>query len=179
MKIPNALKLIPRRTAIIHLAWLGSLLLLVLALVVPMQRYVSGLDGRIKDIRYRVDEQKGLRPIYQALQSRNQAAKPGALPMPEAGKLSRDLVGVIPSTIGRIVKGAAMETVSISPDVNSLANQSRSLLVHAVIRGDFMSFRRFLIGIGELPYLERFEEIEIRKETAFTEYRVTIRLALS
>jgi len=72
-----------------------------------------------------------------------------------------------------------METISISPDVNSLANQSRSLLMHTVIRGDFMSFRKFLIGVGELPYLERFEEIEIRQDPDFMEFRMKIWLALS
>ena len=51
--------------------------------------------------------------------------------------------------------------------------------MNMVVRGDFMNFRRFLIGIGELPYLERYEEIEIRKDPAFMEYRIKIRLALA
>jgi hypothetical protein len=170
---------IPKRTIIIHLSWLGSLLLFILAVIVPVQRFVAGLDGRIKDIQYQVDEQKSLQPIYQALKTKSQTTAPSILPMPASGKLSRDLVSVVPSTIGRIVKNAAMETISISPDVNSLANQSRSLLMHAVIRGNFMSFRKFLIGVGELPYLERFEEIEIQQDPDFMEFRIKIRLALS
>jgi hypothetical protein len=48
-----------------------------------------------------------------------------------------------------------------------------------VIRGDFMSFRKFLIGVGELPYLERFEEIEIQQDPGFMEFRMKIWLALS
>ncbi|MFH2119158.1 MAG: hypothetical protein ABIJ25_02025 [Pseudomonadota bacterium] len=175
----KSFKLIPRRTAIIHLSWLGVLLLFILAVIVPVQRFIAGLDGRIKDIQYRVDEQKGLQPIYQALKARSRTTAPSILPTPESGKLSRDLVSVVPSTIGRIVRNAAMETISISPDVNSLANQSRSLLMHTVIRGDFMSFRKFLIGVGELPYLERFEEVEIRQDPDFMEFRMKIRLALS
>ncbi|MBN2439079.1 MAG: hypothetical protein JXL20_10845 [Deltaproteobacteria bacterium] len=170
---------IPRRTVIVHLSWLGSLLLFILAVIVPVQRFAAGLDGRIKDIRYQVDEQKRLQPIYQMLKTKTHTTAPGILPMPAGGKLSRDLVSVVPSTIGRIVKNAAMETISISPDVTSLANQSRSLLMHAVIRGDFMNFRKFLIGIGELPYLERFEEIEIQKDPDFMEFRMKIRLALN
>ena len=172
-------KLIPRRTVIIHLSWLGSLLLFILAIIVPVQRLVAGLDGRLKDIQYQVDEQKSLQPIYQALKTKSQTTVPSILPTPASGKLSRDLVSVVPSTIGRIVKNAAMENISILPDVNSLANQSRSLLLHTVIRGDFMSFRKFLIGVGELPYLERFEEIEIQKDPDFMEFRMKIWLALS
>jgi hypothetical protein len=172
-------KLISRRTLIIHLSWLGSLLLFIIAVIVPVQRFAAGLDGRIKDIQYQVDEQKRLQPIYQMLKTKSQTTAPSILPTPASGKLSRDLVSVVPSTIGRIVKNAAMETISISPDVNSLANQSRSLLMHAVIRGNFMSFRKFLIGVGELPYLERFEEIEIQQDPDFMEFRIKIRLALS
>lgn len=175
----KSFKLIPRRTVIIHLSWLGSLLLFILAVIVPVQRFVAGFDGRIKDIQYQVDEQKSLQPIYQALKTKSQTTAPSILPTPESGKLSRDLVSVIPSTIGRIVRNAAMETISISPDVNSLANQSRSLLMNTVIRGDFMSFRKFLIGVGELPYLERFEEIEIQQDPDFMEFRMKIWLALS
>jgi hypothetical protein len=175
----KSFKLIPRRTVIIHLSWLGSLLLFILVVIVPVQRFLAGLDGRIKDIQYQVDEQKSLQPIYQALKTRSQTTAPSILPAPESGKLSRDLVSVASSTLGRIVKNAAMETVSISPDVNSLANQSRFLLMHAVIRGDFMSFRKFLIGVGELPYLERFEEIEIQQDPDFMEFRMKIWLALT
>ena len=175
----KSFKLIPRRAVIIQLSWLGCLLLFILAVIVPVQRFVAGLDGRIKDIRYQVDEQKSLQPIYHALKTKSQTTAPRILPTPASGKLSRDLVSVVPSTLGRIVKNAAMETISISPEVNSLANQSRSLLMHAVIRGDFMSFRKFLIGVGELPYLERFEEIEIRQDPDFMEFRMKIWLALS
>lgn len=179
MITPKLFKLIPRRTVIIHLSWLGSLLLFILVIIVPVQRIMAGFDGQIKDIQYQVDEQKSLQPIYQALKTRSQTIAPSILPTPESGKLSRDLVSVVPSTIGRIVKNASMETISILPDVNSLANQSRFLLMHMVIRGDFMSFRKFLIGVGELPYLERFEEIEIHQETDFMEFRMKIWLALS
>jgi hypothetical protein len=172
-------KLIPRRTVIIHLSWLGSLLLFILVVIVPLQRFTVDRDGRIKDIRYQVDEQKNLQPIYQALKTKSQTTAPGILPMPASGKLSRDLVSVVPSTIRKIVGNAAMESISVLPDVNSLANQSRSLLLHTVIRGDFMSFRKFLIGVGELPYLERIEEIEIQQDADFMEFRMKIRLALS
>ena len=175
----KSFKLIPRRTVIIHLSWLGSLLLFILVIIVPVQRFMAGFDGRIKHIQYQVDEQKSLQPIYQALKAKSQTTAPSILPTPESGKLARDLVSVVPSTIGRIVRNAAMETITISPDVNSLANQSRSLLMNTVIRGDFMSFRKFLIGVGELPYLERFEEIEIKQDQDFMEFRMKIWLALS
>ena len=175
----KSIRLIPKQTLIIHLAWLGVLLLFVLAVIVHMQRSTISLDRKIKDIQSQVDEQKSLRLIYQTMKTKSRTTAAGILPITERAKLSRDLVSGVPSAIREIAKYAAMETLSVSPDVNSLANQSRYLLVHTVIRGDFMSFRKFLIGAGKLPYLERFEEIEIRQEPDFMDFRMKIWLALS
>jgi hypothetical protein len=172
------IKLIPKRTAIIHLSWLGALLLFIIAVILPVQRAVIGLDRQIRDTQYEIDEQKSLQQIYQNLKTNSQTKVAGILPTPERSKLSRNLVSMVPSTITTIAKRAAMETLSVSPDVNALTNQSRSLLVQTVVRGEFMSFRKFLIGIGGLPYLERFEEIEILHDKDFTEFRMKIRLAL-
>jgi hypothetical protein len=175
----KSIKLIPKRTAIIHLSWLGALVLFIVAVIVPVQRSMTGLDREIKDTRYQVEEQKSLQLIYQKLKADSQIKVVSILPAPEGGKLSRDSVKVVPSIIKKIAALAAMEVLSVSPDVNSLTDQSRSLLLHAAVRGEFMSFRKFLVGLGELPYLERFEEIEILHDPDFMEFRMKIRLALS
>ena len=173
------LKSVPRRTLIIHLSWLGALLLFAIAVLLPMSGSLIGIDRKIAAIQYQVDEQKNLQPLYQALKTRSQAKPDTVLPSPPRDKLSRDLVVVTPSTLRRIADNASLKTQSVAPDVSSLTNQSKSLIMNMVVRGDFMNFRRFLIGIGELPYLERCEEIEIRKDPAFMEYRIKIRLALA
>jgi hypothetical protein len=175
----QTIKLIPKRTAIIQLCWLGILLLIILAVMLPVKRSVTGLDREIKDTQYQVDEQKSLQQIYQSLKTNSETKVTSVLPTPESGKLSRNLVSVVPSTIRKIAKQASLETLLVSPDVNTLTSQSRSLMVHTVVRGEFMSFRNFLIGVGKLPYLERFEEIEILHDPDFMEFRMKIRLALS
>ena len=178
MNLP-LLKSIPRRTLIIHLSWLGALLLFAIAVLLPMSRSVIGIDRKIAEIQRQLDEKKHLQPLYQALSTRSQARPTTALPSPPRDKLSRDLVVVTPSTLRRIADSASLKTQSVAPDVSSLTNQSKSLIMNMIVRGDFMNFRKFLIGIGELPYLERYEEIEIRKDPAFMEYRIKIRLALA
>jgi hypothetical protein len=175
----RSIRLMPKRTAIIHLSWLGALLLFILAVILPAQKSMIDLERKIKDTQYEVDEQKRLQQIYQSLRANSQTKTAGILPAPERSKLSRESVGMVPSTIRKISKRAAMEALSVSPDVTSLTNQSRSLLIQTVVRGEFMSFRKFLIGIAELPYLERFEEIEILHDQDFMEFRTKIRLTLS
>jgi hypothetical protein len=174
----KTLKLFPRRTIIIQLSWLGALLLVSLAVIYPMQRAAGGLDREIKEMKGQLDEQKALLPIYEALKVRNQTAPAGALPTPERSKLSRRLVGTIPFTFRKIARESGMEAVSVTPDVPSLLNQPGQLLVHLVVRGDFMNFRKFLVGVGQLPYLERVEGIEIQPDPYAMEYKLKIRLAM-
>jgi len=174
----KTLKLVPRRTVIIQLSWLGALLLVFLAVIYPMQRAAVGLDRQIKEMKGQLDEQKALLPIYEALKVRNQTAPAGALPTPERSKLSRKLVGTIPFTFRKIAREAGMEAVSVTPDVPSLLSRPGQLLVHLVVRGDFMNFRKFLIGVGQLPYLERVEGIEIQPDPYAMEYKLKIRLAM-
>jgi hypothetical protein len=170
---------ISKRTVIIQLSWLGALLVMGMVVIFPVERSTAGLERQIKEIQIQIETQKTLQPIYQALKTKSQTTAAGILPTPESGKLPRDLVRVFPSTVRRIAKNSDMEMISVSPDVTSLADQSRHLLVGAVLRGDFMNFRKFLIGVGELPYLERLEEIEIQQDPNFMEFRIKMRLMLN
>ena len=175
----NTLKLIHRRTVIIYLTCLAGLLFFIIAGIIPAQRYSAALDRKTRDLQFQIDEQKSLQPIYQSLKAKSQTGTVSVLPTPERNKLSRDLISMVPSTFGRIAKNAAMDTLSVDPDVSSLANQPRYLLVHAVVRGDFFSFRKYLTGLGELPYFERIEEIEIQQNPDIMEFKMKIWLALN
>ena len=137
----NALKLINRRTVIIYLTCLAGILLFIIAGIIPAQRFSAALDRKTRDLQFQIDEQKSLQPIYQSLKAKSQTGTVSVLPTPERNKLSRDLISMVPSTFGRIAKNAAMDTLSVEPDVSSLANQPRYLLVRAVVRGDFFNFR--------------------------------------
>jgi hypothetical protein len=170
---------IPKRTIIFHLSCWGGLMFFILAVIYPVHRYADGLDRETKEIRVQVEEQKNLQPIYQSLKAKSQAGTGRVLPTPERSRLSRDLIGMVPSTIKNIAAGANMDPLSVTPDVNALAGQSRYLLVHSVVRGEFYDFRRYLIGLGQLPYLERIEDIEIQQNPDVMEFKMKIWLALS
>jgi hypothetical protein len=175
----RSVRLIPKRTLVIQLSWLGTVLIFILAVILPFQGFMNSLEKDGKNIQLRIEEQNNLLPIYQTLKTKSQATSVTVLPTPERAKLSRSMVGKVPSTIKGIAGRASMEAVSILPDIASLTNQSGELLMHTVIRGNFMNFRQFLIGIGALPYLERIEAIEIHQDADFTEYRMKIRLAMN
>jgi len=170
---------IPRRTIIFHMSCWGGLLFFALAVIYPVHRYSAGLDREIKDIRFQVEEQKNLQPIYQSLKAKSQAGTGRVLPTPEKSRLSRDLIAMVVPTLRKIAVDANMDPLTVAPDVNALAGQSRYLLVHSVVRGEFYDFRRYLTGLGQLPYLERIEEIEIQQNPDAMEFKMKIWLALS
>ena len=169
----------PRRMAIFLLSCWGGLLFFALAVIYPMHRYVAGMDHEIKTIRYQVEEQKTLQPIYQSLKAKSQAGTGRVLPTPEKSRLARDRITMVPPTLRKIAADANMDPLSVTPDVIALAGQPRHLLVHNVVRGEFYDFRKYLIGLGQLPYLERIEAIEIQQNPDVMEFKMKIWLALN
>ena len=41
-----------------------------------------------------------------------------------------------------------------------MAGGSQYLLYNATIKGEFANFRKLLVGLGDLPYMDQIEEIE-------------------
>jgi hypothetical protein len=48
-----------------------------------------------------------------------------------------------------------------------------------VLKGEFANFRKMLIGLGAVPYLDRIEEINIQQQPySSMEFRMKIRIAI-
>jgi len=169
----------PRRTIIYALICLSGILFVVLAGVVPKQFSLARLDQKIKSIQFQIEEQKRLYPIYQDLQKKTQAGGSKILPLPVRSAFLRTQLDTIPMTFREIARKANLDMVSASPDLNSLSGESKLLLVNAVIRGNFFNFRKFLIGLGEVPYLERIEEIQIQQNEDTMEFKMKIWIVLA
>jgi len=100
------------------------------------------------------------------------------LPFPGKGRLSRDKIDEVPSIFGEIAQKSGLEAVSISPDVKSIATNSGVLLLNAALKGDFFDFRKFLIELGKIAYLEHIEQIQIQEILVGRKFRLKIWLAL-
>jgi hypothetical protein len=169
----------PRRTIIYVLLCLSGILFIILVGIMPKHFSLARLDQKIKSVQFQIEEQKSLYPVYQDLQKRTQARDSKVLPSPARGTLLRTQLNAIPATFRDIARKANLDMVSASPDLNSLSSESRLLQVNAVIRGNFFNFRKFLIGLGEVPYLERIEEIQIQQNEDTMEFKMKIWLALA
>jgi hypothetical protein len=170
--------IIPKHSLLFSLMCLSGVLIIVFAGIVPKQFSLARLDQKIKSIQFQIEEQKSLYPIYQVLHKKSQTRDAKVLPAPAMTPLLRTQLDAIPSIFRQIAQHANIDTVSVSPNLNSLGNEPRFLLVDTVVRCDFLNFRKFLIGIGEVPYLERIEEIQIEQNEDTMEFKMKIWLAL-
>lgn len=170
--------IIPKHSLLFLLMCLSGVLIIVFAGIVPKQFSLARLDQKIKSIQFQIEEQKSLYPIYQVLHKKSHTRDAKVLPAPAMTPLLRTQLDTIPSTFRQIAQNANIDTVSVSPNLNSLGNEPRFLLVDTVVRCDFLNFRKFLIGIGEVPYLERIEEIQIEQNEDTMEFKMKIWLAL-
>jgi len=171
-------KFIPRQAPSFKIVLFAIILVLISIGIVTQYMSMANLDKRADKIRFEIDEQKGLQSIYQLLKSKGQK-NVKVLPFPARGKLSRDQIETMPGNLRDIAKKVNMDILYASPDMASIGPDSRSLLVNVSIRGDFFNFRKFLVGIGDLPYLERIEEIQIQENADIMEFKMKIRLAMA
>jgi hypothetical protein len=171
--------IIPKRSIFILSACISSVLLIVLAGIVPQQMSVKRLDNKIASIQFQIDEQKRLYPYYQMLHAGPQSGRSKVLPFPAMSPLSRTKIDTVPSIIRAEAQKAHIDMVSASPDLYTLGGEQRFLLVNATLRGDFLNFRKFLIGLGGVPCLEGIEEIRIQQNEDSMEFRMKIWLAMA
>ena len=169
---------IPQQSIIYIGVCLFGLLVFVLIGLIPAGRTMTALDTRIEDARYKLEAQKTLTPLLLSLQDRNQQKESQILPLPEQGRLPQTQIQTLPVTFSTAAKVSGMSLVSALPNLNALTGDAQFLSVDAVLRGNFIHFRKFLIHIGSLPYVHHIEEITIQGKAEVTEFRVKIWVAV-
>jgi hypothetical protein len=169
---------IPQQSLIYIAVCLIGILIFVFAGIMPAGRSLVELDEQIADARYKMEEQKTLMPLLQSLQGQSDRKESQILPLPEKGKLPQARIDTLPVTFSTAAKMSGMTLVSAVPNLNALTGDAQFLSVDAVLRGDFLRFRKFLTQVGGLPYVQHIEEITIQEKTDALEFRLKIWVAL-
>jgi len=151
----------------------------ILLAVLPSYRYIGELDKRIDRTGQRIEAEKRLLPLYQELVKRSKVDVQRKLPLPDRTSIPRGDVDMMPSIFAGIGVKSGMEVISASPDVMSLSTGQTLVLVNAAIRGNFFNYRKFLVELGKLPYIDRIEEIQIQQKSPEKEYRMKVWLNVS
>ncbi len=168
---------IPQQSVIYLLICLSGVIIFIALGILPTQRTLSELNGKIAETKVRIEEQKTLVSIYQTLKQRAQkkeTQKQGArtLFLPVKAAPERVEMERLTATVEGISRRANLQMISLAPALSSLGGDSKTMAVEMVVRGEFHSFRRILIGLGELPYIDHVEEMQFQQNQDGTELRV-------
>ncbi len=156
----------------------GIILLFVLVGIFPLYQYNSHRIKENKKLKYQIEEQKELGPIYFTLLKIMENKDLRVLPNPKKATIPRLETGKFQDAFRAIADKSGLMTISLTPDLTTLAESSTFLLHNAVLKGEFADFRKMLSGLGAVPYLDRIEEIRIQQHPNSMEFRMKIWIAL-
>ena len=172
-------KQFPFATRSLTLLVIGAGIILILAWI-GFYNYqnIARLDTEINDLNTKINTHQSYAPMTKQLIDRMKVKPQRNLPLPAKAKLSVEQKDQISYIFKDMAQKSKMELLSVSPDINSMVGGSAAMLVHATLKGDYYNFRNFLIELGDRPFLERVEEIEIQQVPGTKEFRLKVWLVV-
>jgi hypothetical protein len=162
-----------------HLVICGSIIIfLILVGIIPLSRYRASITNDIKTLHNQIEEQKNINSTYAILIKNMEKKDLRILPNPAKTSLPRQEASKFQDVFREIAGKAGLKTVSVSPEMNTLAGSSNYLMHTVIVKGEFSDFRKMLVGLGYLSYLEKIEEISIQQYPDALEFRMKILIAL-
>lgn len=177
-EIPIQIGKIPGRSVMYLVLCVVILIIFYFAALYPQQRSLDAIGTKTAQVAVLIEKQKALLPLYEEMVKRGEGAIRGTLPVPDIEAIPRGDIDAISRLFKKVADESGMQVVSVRPDVLTLTNQSDDMLVTIHLRGGFLDFRRFLVGVGGDPSLRRIEGIEIGQESGHKDYSLTVRLAI-
>lgn len=169
---------IPPRSILYMGVCLIGVILFILLWFIPSNRTMEELAAKTEDVRFRIEEQRALAPLYQALKARIEKKDSEILPLPEKGILDHKDITTLPLVFRTAAKKSGMSLASAVPNPATVTNSGKFLSVDAIIRGKFFDLRKFLINLGAIPYIQHIEEISIQQKPDAMEFSMKIWVAV-
>jgi len=175
----NRSRKIPPATITYSLIYTGVIIAFIALVLYPFHKSLSQQDTRIRRLEGQIEKQKILHPFYQELVRKLRSQHPKQLPFPPEGKLTRDKIDQIPSIFREVAQRSGLQSLAVSPDIQSVTSDSDTLLLTAAVKGDFFTFRSYVIELGKIPYLAHIEQIQINPISGSRKFKLRMRLALA
>jgi Tfp pilus assembly protein PilO len=157
---------------------LAGVILFILFWYIPSGRTMDELAAKAEDVRFRIEEQKALSPLYHALKAKIEKKASEVLPLPEKGILAHKEITTLPAVLRTAAKQSGMNLTSVALNPNTVAGGGKFLSANTVLRGDFFNLRKYLINLGGIPYIQHIEEISIQQKPAAMEFSMKIWVAV-
>jgi len=171
-------KAIPARSLGYIIICCGILLVVVLG-IVSFHRYNANKAVDVKRLQNQISEQKGLGPVYLLMLKELQKKEVYALPNPRKTKLSKQEFDKVPDVIRQCAGKAGLMTVSVLPDVQTVMTIPHSILFNTTLKGELSNFRKFIIELGAIPYIDQIDDVSIKQYSDAMEYKMKIWVTLA
>lgn len=148
------------------------------AALIPNYLAKTRLEKKISEVRYNLDKQNSLLPLYQTLLKASSGGS-SVLVAPATVRLERAGLEAALKKLQGILDKSQMTGIAVLPDLGSVSKDVNFSAVNMSFRGSFENFRTVLLDLGALPYLERIEELSIKQETKDLAFKIKIILAMS
>lgn len=172
---------LPKETLTLLIICLGILTIFILIGIIPINRSIAGIDKKIKETTVRIDEQKEFAPLHAAFQERIKKGTKEISPelvIPKPEKLPRMELQNLSRVMRDLSVRAGMTSISVSPQLN-VTNGSSSISVNHILQGNYISFRKYLLYLAQLPYYEKIDSIKIEEKEIGLEYTVKLRITVA
>ena len=178
MAEPNLGIKIPRNSIIYIIICLTGIAVFIFGGIVPAGLKMGKLVTQTAEIKFRIEEQRTLAPFYQSMQDKIGQKNSEILPLPAKGKLALAMIDTLPMALRTTADMSGISLLSAIPNLNDLTGDAQFLSVNAVLKGDFVNFRKFLINLGGVPYVQHIEEISISQKPDTKEFILKIWVAV-
>ena len=168
---------LPPQSLILFLLCGAGIVAFIFLVILPSQRASAELDKEIEQLNARIEQQRILKPVFDSLFEKSKAKSSVKLPTIKKAKLARDEIPKLINHFQELAQRHHLKLQEISPDINSLKDNSGHLLMNLSLTGEFLNFRGFLVDVGALPALEHAEELKIRSVKTTRELQLKLWLA--
>ena len=153
-------------------------MIIVLVGILPLYLKISGQTEENNKLKLQIKTQKELGPVYQTLVNSNENKKALALPHPDKTSLSRIEAQTFQKDFYNAAQKSGLKVVLFTPDINTSISPSTSFLHNISLKGEWADFRKMLIELGAIPYLDRIEEIHIQQGTNAMDFKMKVWIAI-
>ena len=136
------------------------------------------LKDRLESARTELAELEVCFPLYVELARLDVPAQWPDLTLPPPEKLTERDIASVTDRFMQIATNSLVELVTVSPRVQTDEKDGRYLAVDLRATGPYRQLKSFLLGLVQMPPLERIEKLEIRREALQEQFDVAVRLAL-
>jgi hypothetical protein len=169
---------IPRNSIIYIILCTAGILIFLIGGIIPAGTNMGKLLKQTSEIKFRIEEQKALLPFYQSMQGKIGQKESEILPLPVKGKLELAMIDTLPAVLSTTANMSGISLLSATPNLTDMTGDAQLMSVSAVVHGDFLNLRKFLINLGGIPYIRHIEEISISQKPGTKEVGIKIWVAV-